>query len=71
MILNRMNTEGNIMLTVEEIATSTLKVENNECDITDKQVSQKTQNTVVLPLHMFGIVANDRAFAEAGWVTPV
>ena len=47
MILNRMNTEGNIMLTVEEIATSTLKVENNECDITDKQVSQKTQNTVI------------------------
>ena len=42
-----MNTEGNIMLTVEEIATSTLKVENNECDITDKQVSQKTQNTVI------------------------
>ena len=47
MILNRMNTEGNIILTVEEIATSTLKVENNECDITDKQVSQKTQNTVI------------------------
>ena len=47
MILNIMNTEGNIVLTVEEITTSALEVENNECDTKDKQTSQKTQNTVV------------------------
>jgi len=47
MILNIMNTEGNIVLTVEEITTSALEVENNECDTKDKQISQKTQNTVV------------------------
>ena len=44
MIFNIMNTEGNIILTVEEITTSTLEVENKECDTKDKQV---TQNTVV------------------------
>ena len=42
-----MNSEGNIILTVEEITTSTLEVENNECNTKDKQVSQQTQNTVV------------------------
>ena len=44
MIFNIMNTEGNIILTVEEITTSALEVENKECDTKDKQV---TQNTVV------------------------
>ena len=44
MIFNIMNTEGNIILTVEEITTSTLEVENKERDTKDKQV---TQNTVV------------------------
>ena len=44
MIFNIMNTEGNIILTVEEITTSTLEVENKECDTKDKQV---TQNTVI------------------------
>ena len=39
-----MNTEGNIILTVEEITTSALEVENKECDTKDKQV---TQNTVI------------------------
>ena len=42
MILNIMNTEGNIILTVEEITTSTLEVENNECNTKDKQTSQNT-----------------------------
>ena len=44
MIFNIMNTEGNIILTVEEITTSALEVENKECDTKDKQV---TQNTVI------------------------
>ena len=47
MILNIMNAEGNIFLTVEEITTNALEVENNECDTKLKQISQKTQNTVV------------------------
>ena len=44
MIFNIMNTEGNIILTVEEITPSALEVENKECDTKDKLV---TQNTVV------------------------
>jgi len=42
-----MNAENNIVLTIEEITTNTLEVEYIEPETKNKQIVQKTQNTIV------------------------